>query len=197
MTKQAHADVLDGSLNAIKTVATKMMLIKNYTAGDSYATVIGNKLAEVVMASSDYTLASSGSNRTLTTATKSATATATQADVVATRAATAGSTTTLTDSTQSWTTNDKAGMVLTAVAGTGAGQKAIITSNTATVLTFPVVSTAFDATTTYRIDNNFHIAFTDGSAKVLYVTDETTDQAVTSGDTVNFPALLITNPQPV
>lgn len=196
MTKQVHADVLDGTLNAVKTVATKMMLIKAYTAGDSYATVTGNKLAEVTMATGDYTLATSGSNRTLTTGTKSTTASATQADIVATRAATAGSTTTLTDSTQSWTTNDKASYVVTAVAGTGAGQSAVIVSNTATVLTFAAVGTAFDATTTYRINTNLHIAFTDGSAKVLWVTDETSNVAVISGDTVNFPALLMTNVQP-
>jgi hypothetical protein len=196
MTKQVHADVLDGSLNAIKTVATKMMLISGYSAGDSYATVTAAKLAEVTVASADFTLASAGSNRTLTTATKSATATVASANVVAPRAATGGSTTTLIDSTQAWSTNDKVGKVVTAISGTGAGQKAVIVSNTATTLTFAAVGTGFDATTTYRINNNHHIAFTDGSAKVLWVTDETGDAAVAVGDTINFPALQLTSPQP-
>jgi len=124
MAKYVHSDVLDGGLSAIKTGATKMMLIKVYTAGDNYATVIGNKVAEVTMASSDFTLATSGDNRTLTTATKSATA--------------------------------------TAIGGAG----------------------------------DHHIAFTDGSAKVLWVTDETGEAAVAIGDTVNFPALLYTATQP-
>jgi hypothetical protein len=196
MTKQLHADVLDGSLNAIRNVATKMMLISGYNAGDSYATVTAAALATVTVAPTDFTLASAGSNRTLTTATKSATATAASPAIVATRAATGGSTTTLVDSTQAWATNDKAGKIVTAVAGAGAGQKALIVSNTTTTLSFGALGAAFDATTTYRINNNHHIAFTDGSAKVLWVTDETGDAAVSIGDTVNFPALLLTNPQP-
>lgn len=126
MAKWAHSDVLDGGLTAIKTAATKMMLISAYTAGDSYATVTGNKLAEVAMVSGDYTLSTSGSNRLVTTATgKSANATA---------------------------------------------------SATGTP--------------------NLHIAFTDGAAKVLWVTDETSDQAITSGNPVDFPVLTYTSNQP-
>lgn len=124
MAKWVHADVLDGGLNAIKTVATKMILINAYTAGDSYATVIGNRVAEATMTATDYTLASSGSNRTLTNAAKSATATA------------------------------------AAVSG------------------------------------NHHIAHTDGSAKVLWVTDETGEATANIGDTINFPALVYTSNQP-
>lgn len=126
MAKFAHSDVLDGGLNAIKNGATKMLLIKAYTAGDSYATVVSNIVAEVTMVSGDYTLSSSGSNRLVTTATKSATASA----------------------------------------GSGASP-------------------------------NLHFAFTDGASKVLWVTDETTDQVVTAGNTVNFPALTYQNNQPV
>lgn len=43
---------------------------------------------------------------------------------------------------------------------------------------------------------NLHLAFTDGSANVIYVTDETTDQQVYSGNTVDFPALTYTVNQP-
>lgn len=45
---------------------------------------------------------------------------------------------------------------------------------------------------------NLHFAFTDGAAKVFAVTDETSDQAITSGNTVNFPAIspLFTAKQP-
>jgi hypothetical protein len=78
------------------------------------------------MTSADYTLASTGSNRTLTTAAKSATATA-------------------------------------AANGTG---------------------------------ENHHFVFTDGSAKVLWVTDETGELANNVGDTINFPALTYTSNQP-
>ena len=126
MAKWVHADVLDGGLNGIKTVATKMFLIKAYSAADSYATVLGNALnAGVTMATGDYTLSSSSSNRLITTGTKSDTATG----------------------------------------NSGATP-------------------------------NLHIAFTDGSAKVLWVTDETSDQVITSGNTINFPALTYTSNQP-
>jgi len=124
MAKWAHADTLDGGLTSIKTNATRMILISAYSAGDSYATVTGNALATVTMASGDYTISTSGSNRVLTTATKSATASASSATP------------------------------------------------------------------------NLHIAFTDGSSKVLWVTDETSDQAITSGNTVNFPAITYTANQP-
>jgi hypothetical protein len=127
MAKYAHADVLDGGLNAIKNGATKMLLIGGYTAGDSYATVVAAKVAEATMTSSDYTLSGAdGAARVLTTAAKSGTASA-----------------------NSGATPD------------------------------------------------LHIAFVDTvNSKVLWVTDETSDQVVTSGNTVNFPALTYTSSQP-
>ncbi len=124
MAKWVHADVLDGGLNGIKLSALKMILISTYAAGDSYATVQANKLAEVAVASADFTLGTSGSNRTLTSATKSANASA-------------GSAT-----------------------------------------------------------PNLHIAFTNNVDKVLWVTDETSDQPITNGNPVNFPALVYTSNQP-
>ena len=70
MARWAHADTLDGSLNVIKTNCNKLAVVAAYSAGDSYATVTGgsNILAEVTMASGDFTLGTSGSDRTLTTA---------------------------------------------------------------------------------------------------------------------------------
>lgn len=124
MAKFAHQDVLDGGLLAIKNGATKLLLISAYTPGDSYATVVAAKLAEATMTAADFTISSSGANRQVTSATKSATLTA----------GTAGATA--------------------------------------------------------------HFAFTDGSGKVLWVTDETSDQPLTQGNTVNFPALVYTSNQP-
>ena len=126
MAKWVRSGVLDNGLNDIKTNATHMLLIKAYTLADSYATVVGNIVADVTMVSGDYTLANSGSNRTLTTA---------------------------------------SGKSATASAGSGAGP-------------------------------NLHFAFTDGTANVIWVTDETSDQVVTSGNTVNFPQLVYTSNQP-
>ena len=68
MAKWAHADVLDSGINYIKTNCNKVAVISAYTAGDSYATVNGKILAEATMASGDFTLGTSGNDRTLTTA---------------------------------------------------------------------------------------------------------------------------------
>ena len=125
MATFAHADVLDGGLNAIKNGATRMLLVSSYATTDTYATANTNKLAEVTMATGDFTLSTSGANRVLTTAAKSATATAT-------------------------------------VAG----------------------------------GSNLHFVFTNGVDKILWATDETSNQAITSGNTVNFPALTYTSNQP-
>src|SRR5687768_10342304 len=115
MPKYAHADVLDGGLNAIRNNATRMLLIKAYVRSDSYATVLANAICTVPMSSVDYTLSGGdGADRVLTVSPRSGTASA----------------------------------------GSGASP-------------------------------DLHIAFTDNVGKVLLVTDETTDQVVTSGNTVN------------
>lgn len=126
MAKWVRSGVLDNGLNDIKNNATKMLLIKAYSAGDSYATVVGNLVAEATMTGTDFTLGSSGSNRTLTTA---------------------------------------SGKSATASANSGASP-------------------------------DLHIAFTDGTANVIWVTDETSNQVVTSGNTVNFPQVVYTANQP-
>lgn len=125
MAKWVHADVLDQGPNFIKTNCNKMAVVSAYTANDSYATVNAAILAEATMASGDFTLASSGSNRTLTTA-------AGKSDASANANGTAS-----------------------------------------------------------------HIAFVDTvNSKVLWVTTETSGQAITAGNVVNFPQLVYTTNQP-
>ena len=68
MAKFAHANVLDNGLNYIKDNCDKVTLISSYSVGESYATVAAKILAEATMASADFTLGSSGNNRTLTSA---------------------------------------------------------------------------------------------------------------------------------
>lgn len=127
MAKFASPNFLDGGLSYLKTNGSKMLLLKAYTAGDSYATVTGNAIASANMASGDYTLAgAAGAARTLTTA---------------------------------------AGKNGVASASSGASP-------------------------------DLHIAFTNGASEVIYVTDETSNQVVTSGNTVNFPQLTYTSNQP-
>jgi hypothetical protein len=127
MTKWVHADVLDNGLNYIKTNCNKLAAISAYTANDSYSTVNAAILAEATMSSADFTLGSSGSNRTLTTA---------------------------------------SGKSDSSANATGGGA-------------------------------NTHLAFVDTvNSKVLWVTEETSDQTITSGNPVNFPSLVYTANQP-
>ena len=128
MAKWAHPDVLDNGLNYIKTNCNKMALISSYAAGDSYATVNGRILAEATMTSTDFTLGTSGSDRTLTTAAGKSDASANASGGSATN----------------------------------------------------------------------HLAFLDTlNSKVLWVTEETSGQAITIGNPVNFPSLVYTSKQPV
>lgn len=126
MAKFAHADVLDNGPNYIKTNCNKMAVISAYTFGDSYATVNAAILAEVTMASGDFTLGSASNDRTLTSA---------------------------------------------------SGKQ----------------DTSANASGT-----SSHIAFLDtANSKVLWVTEETSAQAITATNPVNFPSLVYTSKQPV
>lgn len=126
MAKYVHSDVLDGGLNAIRNGAIRMLLLKTYMPTDSYATVTGNAICEVTMASGDYALTGAdGAARILSVSAKSG----------------------------------------AAFANSGA---------------MP----------------DLHIAFTDSVSKVLLVTDETSNQVITSGNTINFPSLTYTSSQP-
>lgn len=77
MAKWANFSVLEQGPNLVKISCTKMLLISTYHFGDSYATVVANKLAEVSMVSSDFVFSTIGNNRILTAASKNTTATAT------------------------------------------------------------------------------------------------------------------------
>lgn len=131
MAKWVNTAVLDNGLLHIQGNATKMLLLNNYTAGDSYATVVAgaNVIAEANMTASavDYPITGAANGpRTLTTA---------------------------------------------------AGKSATAGNNTSTP--------------------DLHIAFTNGTDTVYWVTDETTNQQVLSGNTVNFPQLTYVSAQPV
>ena len=127
MAKYAHSDILDGGLAALRAAAVRVLVLKAYTAADSYATVTGNALNNTTISTADFAALSGadGSPRVLAFSGKSATATA----------------------------------------NSGATP-------------------------------NLHIAFTDGSAKVLWVTDETSDQVITSGNTITIPGFNCSANQP-
>lgn len=115
---------LDAQLNYIKTNATTIRLLDDYTAGDSYATVGTKTIGTATITSTDFTgPAASGNNRTLTFSGKDGTATA---------------------------------------------------NSTVKAL---------------------HLAITSGT-EVLAVTNETTDQTITSGNPLTFPSFVMTSFQP-
>lgn len=78
MATYVHPDILDGGLLALQSGATKLALVSTYTLGDSFATVMGNRIAEVTLSSGDYTIAPGATtdSRKITNAPKSATASA-------------------------------------------------------------------------------------------------------------------------
>jgi hypothetical protein len=203
MAKWASVSVLDGGSDLIRTLAAtvsrvKMHLVKNYVASDSYATVVANSLGSFDLVPGDLVQSgAAGAPRVTAVAAKAVPLTASSAQYDA-GTATAGAASTLTDTAKAWTVNAYANKSVVITGGTGAGQSRTIASNTATVLT---TSTAWttnpDATSTYAIRDNLHVAIADstGSA-VLLVTDETSDQVVNSGGTFNLPTWNFTAAQP-
>lgn len=63
-------------------------------------------------------------------------------------------------------------------------------------LTLTTAAAKSDAATVTATTPNLHIAFTDGAANVIWVTDETSDQPITANNIINFPALVYTSNQP-
>lgn len=187
MTKLAHADVLDGSLLVIKNNATAVRLVKGYVPGDNYAAVVAKTVGSAALTAADFTISTDGSsNRVLTSAAKTGTVTADTAQYDL-GTATAGAASTLTDAAKTWTANVQANRAVTITGGTGAGQSRRIVSNTGTALTVESPwATQPDATSVYRITDNLVWAFTDGT-RVLWLTDETTKQVLTTGNPLNVP----------
>lgn len=72
-----ETSALDSLLSYIKTNATHVWLLDDYTQGQNYATVQGNKIGEAAITSGDFTGPSaSGNNRTMDFNGKSGSATA-------------------------------------------------------------------------------------------------------------------------
>ena len=134
MAKWTHADVQDKGLDELATVDAALLL-KSYTAGDSYATVTGGavKVAETALVGGDFSKSgAAGATRTLTCA----------------------------------------------LSGKSAGNALISTTNGVDNLHVALVHTA--------------------TSRVLFVTDESTDQSITSGNPVTFSSnATYAVPQPI
>ncbi len=201
MAKWVRSGVLDNGLNDIKNNVVRVALLKSYTAGDSVSTVNANTIAyQSGLTTSNFVITSSGDNRILTASGLGSPTAVGNSQQYDSGTATGGTTTTLVDTSKSWTTNVHAGRAITIISGTGVNQTGTISSNTATTLTISVAwAVAPDATSGYRIADDLHIAFTDGTTtatNVIWVTDETSNQPITSGNTINFPTITYTSNQP-
>jgi hypothetical protein len=132
MAKFASVALLDGGSDVLRTQAAtvsriKMHLLKNYTAGDSYAVAIGNSLGSVDLVPGDLVQSSASLTRVTTITAKS----------------------------------------IAVGVSSGAGP-------------------------------DLHIGILDSSGSVVHlVTDETSNQVVTSGNTFNVPSWTYTANQPV
>ena len=127
MAFYAHADVLENGPAYVKANATKIMLVSTYAFGDSYATVVANKLSEASVTTANWTWSASGNDRVLTS------------------------------------TDNLTGSVAAASAAGPSNHYAVV-----------------DAT----------------GSKVLYVTEEGSDQPITSGNPVTLKSVVIKATQP-
>lgn len=83
--------------------------------------------------------------------------------------ASSGSATTLVDSGANWATNQWANSQVRIVAGTNAGKTSIISSNTATTLTFATMTTAIDSSSVFVIEGDDNALYLMGNnAVTLY-----------------------------
>ncbi len=202
MPKSFHNDVFDKGLAQVSDSANwgggvlSMVLCAGAPATVSEASTLfgaGGKRVSgaVAMAVGDFTLADkAGGGREVSIGAKSDTA---GVDVPAIDQGTATSATnnTLTDTAKAWTASAHVNKVVKITGGTGAGQTRIITANTATQLTVDSNwTTNPDATSTYQILEDLHIALYDGGAtpRLLVVTNESSDQVITNANPINFPA---------
>lgn len=123
----AHADVLENGPAYVKANATKIMLVSTYAFGDSFATVVANKISEAAVTSANWTWSASGNDRVLTS------------------------------------TDNLTGSVAAASAAGPSNHYAVV-----------------DAT----------------NSKVLYVTEEGSDQPITSGNPITLKSVVIKATQP-
>jgi len=198
VTKLFHNDVMDKGLEQIQNSANwsgaslSLVLCSAAPATLADASTLhptGMRVSDAVaMAGGDLTIADkAGGGREVTVAAKSGTV---QVNIptIDSGTASAGGATTLTDSSQAWTVNAYANKVVKITAGTGVGQVRGIASNTATILTVDAAwSVTPDITSTYEVLEDLHYALYDGT-RLLYVSDETSNQALTLNNPINFPS---------
>lgn len=198
MPKFYRDAAMDALLSNIKDNVDSMRLLTAYTQEDTWATVNAASIADDPRVTGDYTPGDSGNGRQIASAAVAGVSATASSQQYYASTATGGSPTTLIDTAQTWGVNENSDRIVEIISGTGSGQTRRITSNTIDTLTVPTWTTNPDATSVYEIRDDLHIAHVDaGLTLVLAVTDETTNQVVTSGNDVDFPAHNLIVLQPV
>lgn len=204
MSQFLHDDVRDLGLQQISTNTNWSGAVLKLAVCMRAATAVADVTAlyganataarvsdEISLAPADVPLGpKAGGGREIVIPAKAGTAqvSVTQADA---GTASAGGANTLTDSSKAWTANAHAGWVVHIIAGTGAGQKLTILSNTATQLTVDANwTTQPDATSQYVIRPDIVAVVYDG-ARVLACMDDVVDGDIANGATVNIASLSI------
>lgn len=177
-------------LNFIKDNVDEVHLVKDFLATDSLATITGSKsVASASMAPADMAVTDDGDIKKLTFNAKSGLTKNNSSEQYFNGTASSGTTSSLTVSGENFP--DYARKVVHITSGTGQGESAKISSNTATVLTFDAdaFSVALDATSEFVILDDLSIAYVN-STGIRYVCEETTDKAIdaASSDQVNIGA---------
>jgi len=204
MSQDYHVDVYDKGLEQISNSANwgggvlKMVMCMAKPADDTEASTLypsGKRVSGVInMAGGDFTLQNkAGGGREIVTAVKVDAAGVT---VVSTENGTAesGSAAALVDTNKAWTVDAWKGWVVEITAGTGAGQKRVISTNSATQLTPETnFTTAPDATSVYKITPDLCIVLYDagGSPRVLAVVNEDQNGDVAENSVLNIPSLTL------
>jgi len=165
-------------LNNFKDNINHVHLVKNYQDGDTYATVTGAKsVANIAITAPDMGITDESGDKVLTINGKNGLNKTQNSDQHALGTATAGSNTTLTDTGANFTGLEN--KVVHIKAGAGAGKSAIISSVTATQLTFADIGVALDNTSEYEILDDLVVVFVDTvNEKIKLAYEETTDQAI-------------------
>lgn len=199
MTKLFDDQLFDDGLNTIVTAAAgpnlKLVLTSEDPTTRAGAATLhdggGTNVRvsdEIAIASGDVTLQDrAGGGREIVIAAKSGTV-AINIPTIDSGTATSGGAATLTDTGKAFTVNEHTDKILKLTGGTGSGQSQVIASNTATVITVVANwTTNPDATTTYEILEDLHYAMYDAT-DLFYVSDETSNQALTLSNPINMPS---------
>jgi len=199
--KKLHNDVRDKGLEQISNSANwgggvmSMVVVMGNPATAAEASTLypaGKRISDVVaMVGGDFVLGDkAGGGRETSVAAKSPNAAVTIANAD-TGTATTGGAAVLNDTAKAWTLDEHLDWICAITAGIGAGQSEIIVSNAATQLTVANNwATPPDATSVYEIRPDIGVALYDGggSPRVLSVANDSQDNEIASGTTMNIPA---------